>query len=57
MTYEESFLSTADAEGMIPGWAFDQIFEEHGSNIDDYQASTPEAKWFDGEAILEWLGY
>ena len=57
MTYTDSFLSTADAEGMVPSWAFNQIFREHGSDIDDYTANTPEARWFDGETILEWLGY
>ena len=57
MTYEESFLSTCDAEGFAPGWAVSQIFEEHGTNVDEFIQSTPEAKWFDGETILNWLGY
>ena len=55
MTYEESFLSTCDAEGLAPSWAIKQIFEEHGSDLEDYQANTP--NWEDGEAILNWLGY
>ena len=55
MTYEESFLSTCDAEGLAPAWAIEQIFEEHGSDFEDYQASTP--NWENGEAILTWLGY
>ena len=55
MTYEESFLSTCDAEGNAPGWAIKQIFEEHGSDLEDYQANTP--SWENGEAILDWLGY
>ena len=57
MTYEESFLSTCDAEGNAPDWAFSQIFEEHGSSIDEYTDSTPEANWLNGETILDWLGY
>ena len=57
MTYEESFLSTCDAEGLVPTWAFKQIFEEHGSSLQDYYAHVPEEKWFDGETILHWLGY
>ena len=55
MTYEESFLSTCDAEGLAPAWAIEQIFEEHGSDLEDYQASTP--NWENGETILNWLGY
>lgn len=57
MTYEESFLDTCDAEGNAPSWAFNQIFKEHNSSIDEYTDSTPEAQWFNGEAILNWLGY
>tara|TARA_R100000329_G_C7423116_1_gene148667 strand:- start:153 stop:335 length:183 start_codon:yes stop_codon:yes gene_type:complete len=54
-SYEASFLSTCDAEGLAPAWAIKQIFEEHGSDFEDYQASTP--NWENGEAILTWLGY
>ena len=57
MSYEDSFLATADAEGMVPSWALNQIFQEHGSDINEYTDNTPEAKRFDGETILEWLGY
>jgi hypothetical protein len=57
MTYEESFLSTCDAEGQVPSWAIVQIFEEHGSQLHEFYSYTPEAKWSDGEAILDWLGY
>lgn len=57
MTYEESFLSTCDAEGFAPGWAVSQIFKEHNTDVDEYIQSTPEAKWFNGETILNWLGY
>ncbi len=55
MTYEESFLSTCDAEGMAPTWAINQIFEEHGSEFQNSK-HTPEAL-LDGRAILNWLGY
>jgi len=58
MTYEESFLSTCDAEGNAAGWAIDQIFEEHGS---DFQEFVESLEWnqsmFNGKAILNWLGY
>ena len=57
MTYEQSFLDTCDAEGFAPGWAVSQIFKEHGTDVDEYTQSTPEAKWFDGQTILNWLGY
>ena len=57
MTYEESFLSTCDSEGNVPMWAFNQIFDEHGSDVDDYTDNTVESQWFNGEVILEWLGY
>ena len=57
MTYEESFLSTCDAEGMAPTWAINQIFDEHGSEFQDYLKDTPEDQWLNGEAILSWLGY
>ena len=58
MSYEESFLDTADAEGNnVPGWAMRFIFKEHGSDVDEFTDATPEPQWFNGEAILEWLGY
>ena len=57
MTYEESFLSTCDAEGLAPAWAITQIFEDHGSSLDEYTDSTPEAQWWNGQAILNYLGY
>ena len=57
MTYEESFLSTCDAEGLAPAWAIEQIFEEHGSNFTEFTMNTPGDQWLNGEAILEWLGY
>ena len=61
MTYEESFLSTCDAEGNAPTWAVKQIFAEHGSDHVEFIASLTRANelnlsW-DGKAILEWLGY
>ena len=57
MTYEESFLSTADAEGNVPQWAFLQIIDEHGGCITDFTDFTPQKDWFNGEAILNYLGY
>jgi hypothetical protein len=57
MTYEESFLSSCDAEGNAPTWAINQIFDEHGSQFQEFIKHTPPQQWFSGEAILEWLGY
>ena len=58
MTYEDSFLSTCDAEGNVPGWALEQIFEEHGSDLADFTESLPfNQSIFNGETILRWLGY
>lgn len=57
MTYTDSFLDTADAEGNVPNWALTQIFEDHCSSLDDYTGSTPVPLWFNAEVILEWLGY
>ena len=58
MTYEESFLSTCDAEGNAPNWAIKQIFDEHGVDLAGFQAchSTSDG-WMYGETILEYLGY
>ena len=57
MSYEESFLSTCDAEGNVPAWALFQIFEEHSSDVDQFTDDLPSAQWFNGEAILNYLGY
>ena len=56
MNYEESFLSTCDAEDLAPAWAIKQIFDEHGSDLADFQASHPK-DWENGETILHWIGY
>ena len=61
MSYEDSFLSTCDAEGNVPSWAYNQIFKDHGyhnvCDFNDYINSTPEEKIFNGRTILNWLGY
>lgn len=57
MSYEESFLSTCDAEGNAPTWAIEQIFEEHGSSLEDYYETHKGYGREQGETILEWLGY
>ena len=57
MTYEESFLLTANDDGQIPEWAIEQIFHEHGSSLTEFSAETPEHLIDDGETILNWLGY
>ena len=57
MTYEQSFLSTADAKGNVPVWAFFQIFEEHGSAPEEFIDNTEHSQLFNGETILDWLGY
>lgn len=57
MTYEESFLSTCDAEGNVPHWAFVQIFDEHGSAVTDFWDIARPELHYNGEAILNFLGY
>ena len=58
MTYEESFLSTCDAEGNAPEWAIEQIFNEHGSDYAEFTESLEfDQSMFNGETILNWLGY
>ena len=57
MTYSESFLSTCDAEGNVPHWAFMQIFDEHGSAVTDYTDTHPTNQMYNGQSILDWLGY
>lgn len=57
MTYEESFLSTCDAEGNAPEWAIHQIFKEHGSDLKDYYECHKGYGREKGKTILDWLGY
>lgn len=63
MTYEESFLSTCDAEGLAPAWAIKKIFQEHSNDyaesISEYTAHcrATSKTWEDGKTILDWLGY
>ena len=58
MTYEESFLSTCDAEGNAPEWAIEQIFEEHSADYAEFTESLEfDQSMFNGEAILNYLGY
>ena len=58
MTYEESFLEVCDSNGNAPEWAIERIFREHGS---DYAEFVESLEWnqsmFDGDLILNWLGY
>lgn len=56
MTYEESFLSVCNEDGIAPDWAVRQIFEEHGSDLAGFQACH-EHDWKYGLTILDWLGY
>ena len=56
MSYEESFLSTCDAEGLAPVWAIQQIFIEHSVDFEEFRQAHP-TTWDDGEAILNWIGY
>jgi len=57
MTYEDSFLSTCDAEGKAPAWAIKQIFEEHQADLDEFTDLATDDEWDNGETILTWLGY
>ena len=58
MTYEESFLSTCDAEGNAPDWAIEQIFQEHSSDYADFVENLGFGySMFNGKTILNYLGY
>ena len=57
MTYEESFLSYCNEEGQAPLWAIEQIFEEHGLDLDDFIEIATEQEMYDGETILHYCGY
>ena len=57
MTYEESFLAICDAEGKAPAWAIEQIFEEHGHDLDEYNEIATDSEIDDGQTILHYLGY
>ena len=57
MTYEESFLATCDAEGKAPAWAIEQIFEEHGLDLNEYSELATDSELDDGQAILHYCGY
>lgn len=56
-TYRESFLDICNDEGQAPGWAIEQIFEEHGTDINEFTEDTPEHLLDDGETILQFIGY
>ena len=53
--YRESFLDVCK-DGIAPMWAVKQIFEEHQSDLAEYQAAHT-TDWQHGETILEWIGY
>ena len=57
MTYTESFLSACDAEGNAPEWAIKQIFEDHNSELSDYNETHKGYGRENAESILDWLGY
>ena len=56
-SYAQSFLDICNDEGQAPVWAIEQIFEEHGSDLNEFAETTPEHLLDNGEAILEFIGY
>ena len=55
--YCQSFLAHADAEGNVSHSVRAQIFEEHGSNLDEFIGLATVREALNGRVILAWLGY
>ena len=56
-SYCQSFLAHADAEGNVSHSVRAQIFEEHGSDLDEFIGLATVSEGFNGRKILQWLGY
>ena len=55
--YCQSFLAHADAEGNVSHSVRAQIFEEHGSDLDEFIGLATVREALNGRVILAWLGY
>lgn len=56
-TYCQSFLAHTDAEGNVSHSVRAQIFEEHGSDLDEFIGLATVKEALNGRVILAWLGY
>ena len=56
-TYCQSFLAPTDAEGNVSHSVRAQIFEEHGSDLDEFIGLATVQEALNGRVILAWLGY
>tara|TARA_R100001509_G_scaffold128406_1_gene81803 strand:+ start:721 stop:990 length:270 start_codon:yes stop_codon:yes gene_type:complete len=55
--YCRSFLAHTDAEGNVSHSVRDQIFKEHGSDLDEFIGLATVQEALNGRVILAWLGY
>ena len=55
--YCQSFLAHTDAEGNVSHSVRAQIFEEHGSDLDEFIGLATVKEALNGRVILAWLGY
>lgn len=56
-SYCQSFLAHTDAEGNVSHSVRAQIFEEHGSDLDEFIGLATVKEALNGRVILAWLGY
>ena len=55
--YCQSFLEHADNNGNVSESIRAQIFEEHGSDLDEFIGLATVSEGLNGRKILQWLGY
>ena len=58
MSYAESVLQYADAQGNLDADVVNQLLDEHDTTLENFLADGfPEAVITNGEALLHWMGY
>ncbi len=57
ISYRESVLDYASADGTIAFKIIEQLFADHGLSTDEWFETAPQNEAFDAEAILTYLGY
>ena len=50
-------MAHADSEGKLSASVIKQLFDEHGSDINEFTTQATEDNFDDAETILDWLGY
>jgi hypothetical protein len=55
--YCQSFLAYTDLHGNVTELVRAQIFEEHGSDLDEFIGLATVKEALNGRVILAWLGY